>query len=62
MPRLGPDRAEEALQEPHVRPIDFTGRPMNGYVYVGALGLRAEAKLRRGLQQARDFIDTLPPK
>ena len=24
--RVGPDRFEEALAEPHARPIDFTGR------------------------------------
>jgi TfoX/Sxy family transcriptional regulator of competence genes len=62
MLRLGPDRAAEALEEPHVRPMDFTGRPMKGYVYVATPGLRTEAKLRRWIQLARDFVDTLPPK
>jgi TfoX/Sxy family transcriptional regulator of competence genes len=62
MLRLGPDRAERALEEPHVRPMDFTGRPMRGYVYVAAPGLRTEATLRRWLQLARDFISTLPPR
>lgn len=27
MLRLGPDGAQQALNEPHVRPMDFTGRP-----------------------------------
>lgn len=62
MLRLGPDGAEKALEESHVRPMDFTGRPMKGYVYVAASGLRTEARLRRWLEQARDFVDTLPPK
>lgn len=62
MLRLGPDRAEEALAEEHVRPMDFTGRPMKGYVYVATPGLQTEAKLRRWVRLARDFIDTLPPK
>jgi TfoX/Sxy family transcriptional regulator of competence genes len=62
MLRLGPDRAAEALEEPHVRPMDFTGRPMKGYVYVATPGLRTEAKLRRWVRLARDFVDTLPPK
>lgn len=62
MLRLGPDQAEEALDEPDVRPMDFTGRPLKGYVYVAASGVGTEAKLRQWLQLARDFIDTLPPR
>jgi TfoX/Sxy family transcriptional regulator of competence genes len=26
--RLGPEAAQKALKHPHVRPMDFTGRPM----------------------------------
>jgi TfoX/Sxy family transcriptional regulator of competence genes len=62
MLRLGPDQAQQALEEPDVRPMDFTGRTMKGYVYVGTPGVRTEAKLRRWLQLARDFVDTLPAK
>lgn len=25
---------EHMLDEPHVRPMDFTGRPMRGWIYV----------------------------
>jgi TfoX/Sxy family transcriptional regulator of competence genes len=28
--RLGAEGADEALGKPHTRPMDFTGRPMNG--------------------------------
>lgn len=28
--RLGTEAANQALKEPHVRPMDFTGRPMKG--------------------------------
>ena len=62
MLRLGPDDAERALEEPDVRPMDFTGRPMKGYVYVAPAGLRTEANLRRWLDRARAFVRTLPPK
>ena len=62
MLRLGPEGAEKALSKPHVRPMDFTGRPMKGYVYVAGPGIRTEAKLRSWLQLARDFVQTLPPK
>jgi hypothetical protein len=32
MVRLGPEGADRALDQPHVRPMDFTGRPMKGMV------------------------------
>jgi hypothetical protein len=35
--RTGPDKFEAALSRPHARPMDFTGRPMRGFVYVGLL-------------------------
>ena len=59
--RLGAEGAEKALEESHVRPMDFTGRPMKGYVYVAKQGVRNEAKLRKRLQAALDFVATLPP-
>lgn len=62
MLRLGPDRAEEALQEPHVRPMDFTGRPMKGYVYVAPPGVETEESLERWVLLAREFVQELPPK
>lgn len=60
--RLGPDGSEKALQESHVRPMDFTGKPMKGYVYVSKQGVRTEARLRERLRAALDFVATLPPK
>lgn len=43
MVRVGPEGHEEALQRAHVRPMDFTGRPMRGMVFVAAPALRGEA-------------------
>jgi TfoX/Sxy family transcriptional regulator of competence genes len=34
MLRLGEQAAEEALQQPNVSPMDFTGKPMKAMVYV----------------------------
>jgi TfoX/Sxy family transcriptional regulator of competence genes len=61
MLRLGADLAEEALQRPHVHPMDFTGRPMSGMVYVAPEGLRGKA-LRTWVEEAAGFARTLPPK
>ena len=61
MLRLGADGADSALERPHVRPMDFTGRPMTGMVFVAAAGLRGRA-LRGWVEQAVAFVGTLPPK
>ena len=61
MLRLGPDGASAALDRPHVRPMDFTGRPMRGMVFVAPAGLRGAA-VRRWVDQAAAFARTLPPK
>jgi TfoX/Sxy family transcriptional regulator of competence genes len=45
--RVRPGRHEEALSAPQTRPMDFTGRPMRGFVYVGAAGLADSAALRK---------------
>lgn len=61
MLRLGAEGAGRALERPHVRPMDFTGRPMAGMVFVAAAGLRGAA-LRRWVDRAAAFVRTLPPK
>ena len=62
MVRVGPDQYEQALTRPHTRPMDFTGRPMKGYVYVAKPGLRTEAMLRGWIKRGLDFVATLPEK
>ena len=61
MLRLGTDLAEQALKRPHVHPMDFTGRPMTGMVYVAPEGVRDQA-LRTWVQQAAGFARKLPSK
>jgi TfoX/Sxy family transcriptional regulator of competence genes len=59
MVRVGPERYAAALAEPHVRPMDFTGRPMKGYVYVAARGAKTEKGIRGWLEQGAAFVATL---
>ena len=59
MVRVGPERYEAALAEAHVRPMDFTGRPMNGYVYVGRGGLRTVKAIAKWVEQGAAFVGTL---
>ena len=43
--RVGPDGHEEALAQPHTRPMDFTGRPMRGMVYVEPAGFATDVDM-----------------
>ena len=61
MLRLGPDGADAALEHPHVRPMDFTGRPMSSMVFVAPEGLQG-VSLRAWVEQAATFARSLPPK
>src|SRR5262245_58951477 len=49
--RIGPDANDDALRKPHVRPMDFTGKPMRGYVYVSPKGTSTAARLRSWIDQ-----------
>lgn len=60
--RVGGDRYEEALSEPHVRPFDLTGRPMKGWVTIRPLGYETDSDLRRWVQKGVDFALSLPAK
>ena len=60
--RLDCNEADEALQQPHVREFDITGRPMKGWVLVEAEGLDEDAQLRAWIERAVEFVRTLPAK
>jgi hypothetical protein len=60
--RIGADRQESALSEPHVRAMDFTGRPMKGFVYVGPPGYHSKANLQKWIRKAVRFVLSLPRK
>lgn len=53
---------EEALKTRHVRPMDFTGRPMRGFIYVLPEGLARKASLRTWLRKAVAFGTALRPR
>jgi hypothetical protein len=62
MVRVGPDAYEKALAQPHARKMDFTGKPMKGFVYVGPAGFREEGALRAWIDRGLSFVTSLPPK
>jgi TfoX/Sxy family transcriptional regulator of competence genes len=62
MVRVGPERYQEALAQPHARPMDFTGRPLAGMVYVDPAGYKTDAALGRWVRRGLDFVTALPKK
>jgi TfoX/Sxy family transcriptional regulator of competence genes len=49
MVRIPDDEFDAVMRRRHVRPMDFTGKPLKGFVYVSASGLRTPAALRAWL-------------
>ena len=62
MLRLGPDGAAEALEEPHTREMDFTGRPMKSMIYVEPEGYEHDCDLESWVGRAAKFAASLPAK
>jgi len=62
MVRLSPEEAEHALAEPHTRPMDFTGRPMKGMLFVDSEGTAEDESLATWVDAGADFASSLPPK
>jgi len=62
MARVGPDGFEQALASPGARPMDFTGRPMRGMVFVSPDGYQADEQLRDWVDQTLAYARSLPAK
>jgi len=62
MIRLDPEEAERALAEEHVRPMDFTGRPMKGFAFVSPGGTDSDEALAGWVELAADHAASLPAK
>lgn len=55
MARVGPDFYNEALQKKGVRTMDFTGRPMEGYVFVSPEGFDSDDQLEFWVDRCIEF-------
>jgi len=62
MARVGKENHQNSLGHKHVREMDFTGKPMQGYVYVEPLGIKTDEQLTFWLQRCKQFVSTLPAK
>ena len=62
MVRVGPGDYEKWLETPHVRPMDFTGRPLRGFLYVEPEGVASPKALRKWVDRGVAYAASLPPK
>ena len=59
--RVGPDLEPAALKRPGAKPMDITGRPMKGFIWVDA-GSAKGAALRDWIDFAASYVRALPAK
>jgi TfoX/Sxy family transcriptional regulator of competence genes len=62
MVRVGKEAYENALKEPHVTKMDFTGRELKGFIYVKLEGLVTQNDVRKWIRKGLNFVETLPRK
>ena len=62
MVRVGSEAYEDLVRQKHARRMDFTGRPMKGFLFVSAEGLERDADLERWVGHSLSHVTSLPPK
>jgi TfoX/Sxy family transcriptional regulator of competence genes len=60
--RVEPDRYEEMLDEPGAGLMDFTGRPMRGWVSVAADAVGTDESLQAWIDRGTGYAASLPAK
>ena len=62
MARVGAEQYQDALALPHVREMNFTGRPMRGYVYIDPPGPAKDKDLEAWVTWCASYAASLPAK
>ena len=62
MARIGPDEYDKALKKKHVREMDFTGKPMKGFIYIDPEGFESDKDLQYWVTMSETYAKSLPPK
>lgn len=60
--RVGNDAYDGALGLQDARPVDFRGKPMTVWVFVGPLGIVDDETLREWVERGLSYALSLPPK
>ena len=62
MVRVDPNLYDQLLREPGAQPMDFTGRPMRGFLYITGAGISTPSALHTWVSKALDFAESRPAK
>lgn len=62
MVRVMPDRYETLLSKPHARKMDFTGKPLKGFLFISEAGYRTASGLASWLDEAVECAKSKPLK
>jgi TfoX/Sxy family transcriptional regulator of competence genes len=62
MLRVGKENEAEALATEGCREMDFTGKPMKGFVFVDADSIDSRQKLTKWIGMAVRYVGTLPTR
>ena len=57
--RISHDEYENALKKPNVRPMDFTGRPMKGFIYVNSNGCKSDKNLKEWVDLSLNYVKSI---
>lgn len=60
--RVEPEEHAALLKRAHVKPFDFSGKPMKGWLVVEAEGYKTQKQLSVWTKLGVEFALTLPPK
>jgi TfoX/Sxy family transcriptional regulator of competence genes len=62
MVRVMPERYEALLKKPHAHKMDFTGKPLKGFLFISEAGYRTVTGLASWLDEAAECAESKPPK
>lgn len=60
--RLDKEKHDETQSEPHVKPMDITGKVMKGWALVEPDGIESSDDLKAWIDRGVKYARTLPPK
>ena len=52
---------DKLLKKPHARKMDFTGKPMKGFLFIDAAGIKTDRQLQKWLDVGIRFAVNTPP-
>lgn len=61
MLRIDPEKYDEAIEKEGCRPMDFTGKPMKGFIYVDTDVVRTKKQLQYWTDLALEFNKIAKP-